>query len=133
MDARSDTSGAPTGFQATGSHAGSSNISSQKPSPHQSNTVLLNDKQSTVSTVPNKNLAIVCDAIVGLNLEDYLLGIAQVIGPENITHASRIAGSRVCVYIATPTLLDKLLDHGALQSMMTFLFPYENMFNLLRR
>lgn len=104
MEARVNTNGSRTGFQATARHRGSSNNWSQKPSTNQPNTAISNVNHSTVNTVPNKNLSVVCDAIAGLNLKDYLLGIAQIVGHENLTHASRITRSRVCVYNATPTI-----------------------------
>ena len=59
---------------------------------------------------PKKEQAIVTDAIEGLQIKDYVVSIGKLIGPENIRFASRISQSRVCLYLSTQEIVNKVTE-----------------------
>lgn len=59
---------------------------------------------------PQKEQAIVLNAIEGLKLADYIHSLAALIGPKNIIFASRIANNRICIYLSSKQLVDQLLE-----------------------
>lgn len=57
---------------------------------------------------PKKDQAIITDSVEGLQIKDYVLAIGGLVGPENIRFASRISQGRVCLYLSTRELADKV-------------------------
>ncbi|KAH0561119.1 hypothetical protein KQX54_013300 [Cotesia glomerata] len=60
--------------------------------------------------VPEKDQAIILDAIDGVQIHEYAVVIGTKIGPENLRHLSRISNNRVCIYVATKDIADTLID-----------------------
>lgn len=58
---------------------------------------------------PKKDQAIVLNATEPLKVGDYVVALAAIIGPKNILFASRIANSRICIYLASSQMVDALL------------------------
>lgn len=62
------------------------------------------------TTFPKKDQAIIIDSIDGIMLRDYLIALSTVTKPTSIRFISRIANSRVCVYMDTKQTADELVD-----------------------
>lgn len=62
------------------------------------------------STHPTKEQAIVIDSIDGIMLRDYLLSLSTVTKSTSIRFISRIANSRICVYMESKQSADDLVD-----------------------
>lgn len=62
------------------------------------------------TTHPKKDQAIVIDSINGIMLRDYILSLSTVIKPSSIRFISRIANSRICVYLDSKQSADELVD-----------------------
>lgn len=60
---------------------------------------------------PTKEQAIIVDTIDGTPIQEYALAVASKIGSGNIRHISKIFNNRVCVYVATKELVDKLTEN----------------------
>lgn len=58
---------------------------------------------------PKKDQAIVLHAEEGLKLFDYVKAVGDIVGPKNIAFASRISNNRICLYLATTEVVDKLI------------------------
>ena len=61
------------------------------------------------SQPPTKEQAIVLNAVDNLKLTDYVVAIADVVQPENITFASRMSNGRVCIYLSSKALVDEFV------------------------
>lgn len=59
---------------------------------------------------PKKDQAIVIDSIDGITLRDYLLALSTVTKAASIRFISRIANSRVCIYMDSKQTADELID-----------------------
>lgn len=59
---------------------------------------------------PKKDQAIVIDSIDGLMLRDYLVSLSTVTKPSTIRFISRIANSRICVYLDSKETANELVD-----------------------
>lgn len=72
-------------------------------------------KSRPTPSVPTRNQAIIMNVTDEFNLSDYLISLAAIVGPKNITFASRIANNRICIFLASKPLVDKLLqEHDAI-------------------
>lgn len=60
---------------------------------------------------PKKDQAIVLDSIDGIMLRDYLLSLSTVTKSTSIRFISRIANSRICVYMDSKQSADELVDN----------------------
>ena len=70
--------------------------------------------------LPKKDQAIVTEVIDGLTIKDYTLAIGKIVKPENVLFVSRISNGRVCVYLSSQDLVNKLTDPG----MKVFIDPH---------
>lgn len=61
---------------------------------------------------PKKDQAVVTDAIEGLTVKDYTLAIGRIVQPANVLFVSRISNGRICVYLSSQELVDKLTEPG---------------------
>lgn len=59
---------------------------------------------------PTKEQAIIIDSVDGVTIHDYTVAIGRLIGPNNIRFASRISQGRVCLYLSSKEIADKLTD-----------------------
>ncbi|CAH1109855.1 unnamed protein product [Psylliodes chrysocephalus] len=67
-------------------------------------------------TFPKKDQAIVLHAEDSLKLFDYVKAIGDIIGPKNISFASRISNNRICIYLGSTELVDNLVkSHSTIQ------------------
>ena len=62
------------------------------------------------TTHPKKDQAIVLDSIDGIMLRDYLLSLSTVTKSTSMRFISRIANSRICVYMDSKQTADELID-----------------------
>lgn len=67
---------------------------------------------SVVSTTmfPKKEQAIILNASGDLQLIDYVKTIGTIIGPQNITFASKMSNGRYCLYLKNKQLVDNVTD-----------------------
>lgn len=63
------------------------------------------------SHCPTKEQAIIIDAIDGHQINEYTLALGKQIGPANILYASRISNGRICYYLNSKELVDKLVEN----------------------
>ena len=58
---------------------------------------------------PKKKQAILIPADDDFSLIDYVVGVGQIVGPENIISASKISNKRICMYLKDITTVDGLI------------------------
>lgn len=58
------------------------------------------------------NLAVIIDNSPDTIIDDYLKGVADLVKGENITHASRVAGGRVCIFLKSEVLVQQVTQDG---------------------
>lgn len=73
---------------------------------------------------PTKEQAIIIDSVDGVTIHDYTVAIGRLIGPNNIRFASRISQGRVCLYLSSKEIADKLTDD---HSHFPGLFPHSKL------
>ncbi|KAJ8677468.1 hypothetical protein QAD02_013255 [Eretmocerus hayati] len=84
--------------------------SSQAPNPNSQ----ANLRKSTyanvamLSSLPEREEAIVIDSIEGLTNDDYIDGLEKMIDVKDIRAISKISGARVCVYLSNEDLVSQL-------------------------
>lgn len=62
------------------------------------------------ATFPKKEQAIVLNSVHNLKLADYVQALGTIISPKDIIFVSRIANNRICVYLATTQIVDKVVE-----------------------
>lgn len=65
--------------------------------------------KNTNHVFPNKNQAIIINVIDEIPLEEYIYEIGNIVGPENITHTSKLSNSRLCIFFNKKELVDKIV------------------------
>ena len=89
--------------------------------PHSDVMTVSQDKLSKVPTMsyakaaqkeicPGREQAIVFDSIDDVPIKEYAIAVANKIGPQNIIAISRITQKRVCLYLSSKDLANKLID-----------------------
>ena len=63
-----------------------------------------------MTTLPTKDQAIILESINGLKVEDYAVAVGNLIEPINIRYFSRLSRGRVCLYLSSKTIAEKLTD-----------------------
>ncbi|XP_050517739.1 uncharacterized protein LOC126892267 [Diabrotica virgifera virgifera] len=60
---------------------------------------------------PTKDEAIVLSSIEGTKVQEYIIavGVGSIVGPRNVSFASRIANNRICIYLSSKNMVDSLL------------------------
>lgn len=59
---------------------------------------------------PTREQAIVLDSVDGVSVQDYVKQISKIVDPINIRFVSRISNSRVCLYLNSKQIVDKLTE-----------------------
>lgn len=59
---------------------------------------------------PNKEQAIVSNAIEGTSIEDYIEALSKIINPANIRFISRISNNRICTFLASKQLVEEVVE-----------------------
>ena len=60
---------------------------------------------------PTKDQAIVINSVEGVSVQDYLLAMATVVDKSDIRYISKISHGRVCLYLSSKEIADKLTDN----------------------
>lgn len=60
--------------------------------------------------LPDRNAAVVCEAVEGFTLDDHLRALLPLVGARDILYASKISNKRVCVYLKQPWMADKVAN-----------------------
>ncbi len=59
---------------------------------------------------PTKDQAIIIDAQEGLTIKDYVNSLSNIVDANEIRFISRIANNRVCTFLSSKTIADKLTN-----------------------
>ena len=59
---------------------------------------------------PTKEHAIVFDAVDGHTIQEYTVALGNIINPINIAYVSRISHGRICFYLSSKELVEKIVD-----------------------
>lgn len=76
--------------------------------------------QSTYSSIvsaPSKDQAIILDSIEGCTIDDYLDGIEKITDLTNVRFISKISGNRVCIYLNSANLVNKLVSEKVIVNL----------------
>lgn len=73
-----------------------------------SNKLKQNLNQPLNYKVPSKKQAIVLDNIEDSEIEEYIYKIGEIVDPKHITHASKIANNRLCIYFDSIEIVDNI-------------------------
>ena len=60
--------------------------------------------------IPTKEHAIVFDAVDGHTIQEYTFALGNRINPINIAYVSRISHGRICFYLSSKELVDKIVN-----------------------
>lgn len=74
----------------------------------------VNRRTTQASMFPKKDLAILLTVSGDLKLADYVIAIANIVSPKNITHASRISNNRICIYLSDIHHVDFIIENHSL-------------------
>lgn len=58
---------------------------------------------------PERTQGILFPAIDGISLFEYIVGVGSLIGPKNVTFASRVSGGRICIFLASKVIVDNFI------------------------
>lgn len=83
---------------------------SQTPLNNYSNA--LNQKKQDI--FPKKEQGILLNVVEELKLSDYVIEIGKLVGPKNILFASRISNNRICIYLSSIKLVDKIVEEHSM-------------------
>lgn len=62
---------------------------------------------------PNRDQAIVFDAVENTVKDDYIISVGELVNPENVIFASRVSNNRVCIYLSSKDIVEKFIStHG---------------------
>lgn len=65
---------------------------------------------ASTAPTPSKDQAIILDSIEGCTIDDYLDGIEKITELSNVRFISKISGNRVCIYLNSSDLVNKLVS-----------------------
>lgn len=73
-------------------------------------------KSTPQVTFPKREQAVIMNVVDNLKLGDYVIALGNIVDPKNILFASRIANNRICIYLSSTNLVDKLLaEHQSVE------------------
>lgn len=81
--------------------------------PSQGNTNAERRQYSQVARTaafPKKEQAIILNASEELQLTDYVVELANIVNPKQITHAFRMSNNRICIYLDSTQLVDTVIQ-----------------------
>lgn len=64
------------------------------------------------NTYPKKEQAIIINAINEIQTIEYIRKIGELTSPQNIIFASRISFNRICIYLSSKNLVDKIITNN---------------------
>lgn len=59
-----------------------------------------------------KEQSIILNARKDITIKDYTVAIGKILEPKNIAFVPRISNSRVCLYLVTQAVVDKLINEA---------------------
>lgn len=60
--------------------------------------------------VPDRNQAIIFDAIDNTNKDEYIIATGDIVGPKNIMFASRVSNNRICIYLSSKDIVETFIN-----------------------
>ena len=82
---------------------------------------------------PTKEQAIVLDAIEEVSIEDYCIAIGSIVQPKNVKYISRISQKRVCIYLSTQELAEKLVSENTKVKIRNYELTIRPLFSKVKR
>ena len=59
---------------------------------------------------PKRDQAVILDCVEGLERNDYIYAVGDIVKPANVIFASRISNDRMCIYLSKKELVDNLTE-----------------------
>lgn len=76
---------------------------------------VLRQKVLTKVVYPKKDQAILFSSLDNIPIKDYIINLGKIIGPKNVTFASKISNNRVCIYLASKECVNNFMtEHGGI-------------------
>lgn len=66
-------------------------------------------------------------------LFDYIKAIGEIVNPKNFTFASKISNNRVCIYLSSTSIVDKLLKTHDSISVKSTIIPIRRLITPTKR
>lgn len=78
-----------------------------------SSTYASKAKTAPAIIFPKREQAIILSVIEGLKLSDYVIKVGSIVGPKNVLSASRISNNRMCIFLSSTDIVDRMVqDHA---------------------
>ena len=94
---------------AGGSHLNLSDTQSANPK-NKSTKNLSYASIATKLSFPKKDQGLILECVDGLERNDYIYAIGDIVQPSNILFASRVSNDRICIYLSKKELVDNITD-----------------------
>lgn len=72
-------------------------------------------KTAQQNIFPSKEQAILLNAIDGIQTNDYIIAVGNLIGGKNILFASRIANNRICMFLSSKQVVDIIMANPSIE------------------
>lgn len=82
---------------------------------------------------PSRNLAIVVHNFENLTTKDYIQAISKIVGPKNIIFYSKISNKRICLYLSTKDLVEKVIQQHSTITIKDFQVEIRRLINPAKR
>lgn len=82
---------------------------------------------------PTREQAIVLDAVEGLTISEYTVAVGKLIEPNNIRFVSRISHGRICLYLSSKELVEKLTETNTKVNIGTHSLPIRTLISKAKR
>lgn len=86
-----------------------------------------------MNVFPDKDQAIILGGVDDLKLSEYVSAVGILVQPKNVVFASRIANNRICVYLSSKSLVDKVVTDHPVLTIQNHLINVRRLINPARR
>lgn len=77
---------------------------------------VLKSRSGAKFSFPERDQAIVFDAIENSIKNDYIIAVGELVDPKNIIFASRVSNNRICIYLSSKDLVESFMSaHGGIK------------------
>ncbi|KAK9752443.1 hypothetical protein QE152_g4175 [Popillia japonica] len=77
---------------------------------------VLKSRSGAKFSFPERDQAIVFDAIENSIKNDYIIALGELVDPKNIIFASRVSNNRICIYLSSKDLVESFMTaHGGIK------------------
>lgn len=76
---------------------------------------VLKNPNSVKPVFPKRDQAIIFSSLPGISIKEYIVSLGSIVGPKNMTFASKISNNRVCIYLISKQCVDDFMaNHAAI-------------------